>query len=150
MKSVSFSDWKCWADNASVTFCFRTVPTTGALQHGWLITSTTRYIRHPVSMHAATISYNQRSHVPVCHCNSFFPPLLITLIASLAVYGEQQIRIALIIFLVRTFLWLDFFKTLFFVLFWFNTLGVTWFLFPVLSDRQLLHPHCSSEPSSTR
>lgn len=35
---------------------FRTVPTTGALQHGWPITSTTRCTHRPVSTHAHTLN----------------------------------------------------------------------------------------------
>lgn len=40
-----------WWLNNDVLACFRTVPTTGALQHGWPITSTTHCTPRPVSMH---------------------------------------------------------------------------------------------------
>lgn len=48
---------------------FRTVPTTGASQLGWPITSTTRCIRHPVSMpaHAHASHVYQLDVIPFKH-----------------------------------------------------------------------------------
>lgn len=71
-----------------VLFCFRTVPTTGALQHGWPITSTTRCIHHPVSVHAATIHDTQHSDIPVSHLISHY--MLIVSCCSLRGATDQN------------------------------------------------------------
>lgn len=72
----------------------RTVATTGASQPGWPITSTTRCTHHPVSA-------NTRTHTNTCH--GWTVHLTSRWMCPVAVYGEQQIRLGLIAFLVYIF-----------------------------------------------
>lgn len=118
---------------------FRIVHTTGALQHGWLITSITHFIHRQVSVHIVH-THTLYSLVHKCLLGTSFR---VSVWITVPVYGEKQIRLALILFLVRIPP----------INVWHpqrSCFSATVFSFSVLSSWQLFHPHRAPQPSSTR